>query len=64
MTETMLAPMDEDDDDFDFAKTEALPPEAFTGDKASLDETGEMPAVAQHRHGSRSGRSDGGVAGQ
>jgi pilus assembly protein FimV len=43
--ETMLAPMDEDDDDFDFAKTEALPPEAFTGN-ASLDETGEMPAIA------------------
>ena len=44
--ETMLAPLDEDDDDFDFAKTEALPPEAFTGN-ASLEETGEMPAVAQ-----------------
>ena len=44
--ETMLAPMDEDDDDFDFAKTEALPPEAFTGN-SSLDETGEMPAVAR-----------------
>ncbi len=42
---TMLAPMDEDEEDFDFAKTEALPPEAFTGN-ASLDETGEMPAVA------------------
>ena len=24
--ETMLAPMDDDEDDFDFAKTEALPP--------------------------------------
>ncbi len=43
---TMLAPLDEDDDDFDFAKTEALPPEAFTG-VSSLDETGEMPAVAR-----------------
>ena len=41
---TMLAPMDDDEDDFDFAKTEALPAEAFTGN-ASLDETGEMPAV-------------------
>jgi len=41
---TLLAPMDEDEEDFDFAKTEALPPEAFTGN-ASLDETGEMPAV-------------------
>jgi pilus assembly protein FimV len=46
--ETMLASMDEDEDedDFDFAKTEALPPEAFTG-YSSLDETGEMPAVAR-----------------
>jgi pilus assembly protein FimV len=44
--ETMLAPMDEDEDDFDFAKTEALPPEAFTSN-TSLDETGEMPAVAR-----------------
>jgi pilus assembly protein FimV len=43
--ETMLAPMDDEEDDFDFAKTEALPPEAFTGN-SSLDETGEMPAVA------------------
>ena len=42
--ETLLAPLD-DDDDFDFAKTEALPPETFTGN-ANLDETGEMPAVA------------------
>ena len=41
---TMLAPMDDDEDDFDFAKTEALPAEAFTGN-ASLDETGEMPAI-------------------
>jgi pilus assembly protein FimV len=46
--ETLLASMDEDEDedDFDFAKTEALPPEAFTGND-SLDETGEMPAVAE-----------------
>ena len=43
--ETMLAPMD-DDDDFDFAKTEALPPEAFA-DSSGLDETSEMPAVAR-----------------
>ena len=35
----------DDDDDFDFAKTEALPADAFTGN-ASLDETGEVPAVA------------------
>ena len=45
--ETMLAGLDDDDDaaDFDFAKTEALPKEAFTED-FSGDETGEMPAVA------------------
>ena len=45
--ETLLASLDDDDDadDFDFAKTEALPKEAFTGDLA-VDETGEMPAVA------------------
>ena len=36
---------DADEDDFDFAKTEALPKDAFTGD-ASLEETGELPAVA------------------
>lgn len=39
---TMLASMDEDD--FDFAKTEALPPDAFTGD-ADLEATGEIPAM-------------------
>jgi pilus assembly protein FimV len=44
--ETLLAPMDDDEEEFDFAKTEALPPEAFTGN-TSLDETGEMPAVAR-----------------
>ena len=44
---TMLASMDEpDEEEFDFAKTEALPPEAFTGN-TDLDETGEMPAVAE-----------------
>ncbi|MGI9270688.1 MAG: FimV/HubP family polar landmark protein [Woeseiaceae bacterium] len=45
--ETMLASLDDDDDsaDFDFAKTEALPPEAFTGN-SNLDETGELPAIA------------------
>jgi pilus assembly protein FimV len=45
---TLLASLDDDDEDipdFDFAKTEALPKEAFTGD-AGLDETGELPAVA------------------
>jgi pilus assembly protein FimV len=45
--ETLLASLDDDADeaDFDFAKTEALPKDAFTGDFA-MDETGEMPAVA------------------
>jgi len=47
---TMLASLDdavdEGEDEFDFAKTEALPPEAFTGN-TDLDETGEMPAVAE-----------------
>ena len=44
---TMLASLDDEDEgDFDFAKTEALPQEAFTGN-TDLDETGEMPAVAE-----------------
>jgi len=43
-SETMLAPTD-DDEDTEFAKTEALPADVFA-DKSSLDETGEMPAVA------------------
>jgi pilus assembly protein FimV len=42
--ETMLAPMDEDDD-FDFAKTEALPSDAFTSNM-DLDATAETPAIA------------------
>ena len=44
---TLLASLDDDAsaEDFDFAKTEALPKDAFTGDM-NLDETGEMPAVA------------------
>ena len=43
--ETMLSRTLNDDADFDFAKTEALPPDVFTGNM-DLDETGEMPAVA------------------
>ncbi len=43
--ETLLAPLD-DDDNFDFAKTEALPPEAFSGD-LDLDSTAEAPALAR-----------------
>ena len=44
--ETVLASLDDEDEgDFDFAKTEALPPEVFTG-STNLDETGELPAVA------------------
>ena len=49
---TMLAPLDDDDatvtaedSDFDFAKTEALPKDVFTG-IMSMDETGEMPGLA------------------
>jgi len=46
--ETILASLDDDDagvSDFDFAKTEALPKDVFTGD-VNPDETGELPAVA------------------
>jgi len=44
---TVLASLDDDQGvgDFDFAKTEALPADVFTG-SSSLDETGELPAVA------------------
>jgi len=43
---TMLAPMDEDeeDGDFDFAKTEALPKDVFSPDM-STDDTGRMPGL-------------------
>jgi pilus assembly protein FimV len=40
--ETLLAPLD-DEGDFDFAKTEALPKDVFTNDPSS-DETGELPS--------------------
>ncbi len=43
--ETILSRTLNEDADFDFAKTEALPPDVFTGNM-DLDETGEMPAVA------------------
>jgi pilus assembly protein FimV len=43
--ETVLSRTLNEDADFDFAKTEALPPDVFTGNM-DLDETGEMPAVA------------------
>ena len=43
--ETRLARTLNEEADFDFAKTEALPPDVFTG-SMDLDETGEMPAVA------------------
>jgi pilus assembly protein FimV len=42
---TMLAPMDEDEGDFDFAKTEALPKNVFSPDM-STDDTGRMPGLA------------------
>ncbi len=48
---TMLAPVDEDestllssDDEFDFAKTEALPKTMFTGNNL-MDETGDLPGL-------------------
>ncbi len=41
---TMLAQSIADDDDFDFAKTEALPPDAYGGDVDS-EATGELPAI-------------------
>ena len=40
---TMLSGLDEDEGEFDFAKTEALPPDAFVA--ADVDATGEMPAA-------------------
>jgi pilus assembly protein FimV len=48
---TMLAPLDDDEDegDFDFAKTEALPKDSFSSDMAdgmTLDDTGKMPGLA------------------
>jgi pilus assembly protein FimV len=44
--ETLLASMDEDEDegDFDFAKTEALPKDVFSPDM-STDDTGRMPGL-------------------
>ena len=43
---TMLASdLDGDDDEYDFAKTEALPADSFAHD-SDLDATGELPAVA------------------
>ncbi len=45
--ETLLAPLDDDEDegDFDFAKTEALPKDVFSPDM-STDDTGRMPGLA------------------
>jgi len=42
---TMLSRTLNEEADFDFAKTEALPKDVFTGNM-NLDETGELPAVA------------------
>ncbi|MGI9232828.1 MAG: FimV/HubP family polar landmark protein, partial [Woeseiaceae bacterium] len=42
---TQLAPMDDDGDDFDFAKTESLPSDAFTSEET--DDTGELPAMSE-----------------
>ncbi|RLA33174.1 MAG: hypothetical protein DRR11_06280 [Gammaproteobacteria bacterium] len=48
---TMLAPLDDDEDegDFAFAKTEALPKDSFSSDMSdgmTLDDTGKMPSLA------------------
>jgi pilus assembly protein FimV len=44
--ETLLASLDDDDDgDFDFAKTEALPKDVYDADM-SADDTGRMPGLA------------------
>lgn len=42
---TLLAKFSEDEDDFDFAKTEALPEGSFTNNKDD-EETGELPAFS------------------
>ncbi|MGI9261460.1 MAG: type IV pilus assembly protein FimV, partial [Woeseiaceae bacterium] len=42
---TMLAPVAEETNEFDFAKTEALPKDVFSSDM-STDETGRMPELA------------------
>jgi pilus assembly protein FimV len=44
--ETMLAPMDEEEDEFDFAKTEDLPADVFTA-SMDLDPTEATPAIAE-----------------
>jgi pilus assembly protein FimV len=56
--ETLLAPLDDEDsgdestvlaaadEDFDFAKTEALPKDVFTGHDP-IDDTGELPGIAE-----------------
>jgi len=46
---TMLAPLDDDEGDFAFAKTEALPKDSFSSDMSdgmTLDDTGKMPNLA------------------
>jgi len=43
---TLSPPMDDEEGDFDFAKTEALPPEAFSG-ITDIDATRETPAIAE-----------------
>jgi pilus assembly protein FimV len=42
---TMMAPTDKDEDDFDFARTEALPGDVFSID-TDAGETSELPAIA------------------
>ncbi len=45
---TLMAGLDDDNDgDFDFAKTEALPPDVFTSNgEGGVDQTGELPVAS------------------
>lgn len=43
---TLLAGPEDDDGDFDFAKTEALMPDAFAGSDSGIDATGELPVAS------------------
>ena len=43
--ETLLAPLDDDEEDFDFAKTEALPADTYAGNPET-DETVAAPTIA------------------
>ena len=44
-SETLLAPLDDDDEELEFAKTEALPADVFAS-SSNLDQTAELSAIA------------------